>query len=154
MEDTFRDIVFGDFFYFDLSTLCAASRVSKEFNKLTQHQLSAIKYVRDSIVPKILRTIIRARFDVQNHAYVEQNHGNDLLGCKYGRPFKTITAAISFLKDSDSLFIFPGTYNESLEIYKSNITVTFLSTEDIGVTITKNLVYYTNINFKTVYIKS
>lgn len=154
MEDIFRHIVFGEFFYFDLITLRSASLVSKEFNSLTQHQLNAIKYVRDFVVPKIFRTIIRSRFDVKHHTYVDQNHGNDLIGCKSGRPFKTITAAISSLKDGDELFIFPGTYNESVEIYKSKITVTCLSTDDIGVTITKNLVYYHNIDFKTVYIKS
>lgn len=54
---------------------------------------------------------------------VDSVFGNDTTGVRNGAPFKTITAALANVQSGDTVWVFPGIYNEAISNMPAGITI-------------------------------
>jgi len=75
-----------------------------------------------------INTSIVSAFAVGSTLRVDSVFGNDSNGTKNGPPFATINAALNQAVSGDTVWIFPGTYNENISNMPQGITIRGMAT--------------------------
>lgn len=67
-----------------------------------------------------------------NVAFVDQVNGNDGTGMVNGPPFKTITAALNAAASGNTVYVYPGQYNEALSV-PTNVSLIGVNAQSVMV---------------------